>query len=97
MGKRLRTELGGKKDYTCAICMDEIKTRQKCSVLGCKHVFHKECAKEWFTNQCEKPTCPCCRSDIRDKPSFKNQLLKENISKRDENVAQTRAWKRLMA
>ena len=65
MSKKLEKELNI-RDKTCPICQDEIKPRCHCTVLKCGHFFHKNCAKEWLTKQCEKPTCPMCRKDVRE-------------------------------
>lgn len=64
MGKNLKKELNTNK-IICVICQEEICSRQHCTILICKHVYHKICAREWFTKQCQIPTCPCCRVDIR--------------------------------
>ena len=65
MSKKLKEKLNI-SDTTCPICQEEINPRCHCTVLKCGHYFHKNCAKEWFTKQCEKPTCPMCRKDVRD-------------------------------
>jgi len=53
-------------DVLCVICQYDIISSQPFSLLECKHIFHIECAKKWFTNKCIRPTCPCCRKDIRE-------------------------------
>ena len=65
MSKKLKEELNI-SDTTCPICQEEINPRCHCTVLKCGHYFHKNCAKEWLTKQCEKPTCPMCRKDVRE-------------------------------
>ena len=65
MSKNLEKELNI-RDKTCPICQEEINSRCHCTVLKCGHFFHKNCAKEWLTKQCEKPTCPMCRKDVRE-------------------------------
>ena len=52
-------------DNMCSICLDTIDYNQKTTVLKCKHIFHYDCAKTWFTSKCHQVTCPYCRSDIR--------------------------------
>lgn len=71
MGKPLLKRLGKEipkkeEDYpVCVICMDNIKSRQHCTVLECGHLYHVGCARQWFTEHCEKPTCPCCRAEVQ--------------------------------
>lgn len=70
MGKPLLKRLGKeipkkKEDFpVCVICMDNIKSRQHTTVLDCCHLYHIDCAKQWFTKHCEKPTCCSCRAEI---------------------------------
>ena len=53
------------EDAICSICQEDINSRQHCSILKCEHIYHKNCIKTWLTKTCEKPTCPCCRIDVR--------------------------------
>lgn len=53
------------EDPMCSICQESITTRQHSSILKCDHIYHKSCIKTWLTKTCEKPTCPCCRLDVR--------------------------------
>ena len=53
------------EDPVCSVCQEDINSRQNCSILKCEHVYHKNCIKTWLTKTCEKPTCPCCRIDVR--------------------------------
>lgn len=46
------------EEYSCPICMDEFKLRQKVLITDCGHHFHSKCLKKWFkVNQ----SCPMCR------------------------------------
>ena len=65
MGKTLINELNI-QDRTCCICMERIKDRQHTGVTKCKHIFHYSCIQEWLTSKCTRPTCPCCRNDLRE-------------------------------
>ena len=47
------------KDEKCSVCLDDIDT--KAMVLPCKHVYHKECIKEWLCNHSNK--CPVCKNE----------------------------------
>ena len=49
----------GVKDEKCSVCLDDIDTRAM--VLPCKHVYHKECIKEWLCNHSHK--CPVCKNE----------------------------------
>ena len=63
MSKAIRQKYN--EDPICTICQDDINTRQMCSILNCKHIYHKVCIKTWLTESCDIPTCPCCREDVR--------------------------------
>ena len=48
------------ENEVCTICLDILTDRPSCQ-LTCSHLFHVECAKEWYrTND----TCANCRGDI---------------------------------
>ena len=64
MSKSIRKKYN-MEDPICSICQEDINSRQHCSILKCEHVYHKNCIKTWLTKTCEKPTCPCCRIDVR--------------------------------
>ena len=51
-------------ENTCAICLDRITSGQ--IKTKCKHLFHKGCLIGWCKSKREQPTCPICRSDIRE-------------------------------
>ena len=66
MSKKLKKVIGKHdEDVTCSICLEDIRFKQHCKILKCNHVFHKKCISRWLMNECEKPTCPCCRADVR--------------------------------
>ena len=48
----------------CNICMEEYKINDHVIKLKCKHLFHKECIKDWLCK--EKISCPVCRMDVRE-------------------------------
>ena len=73
MGKKLRKELGT-QETCCVICQEDVRSKQHCSILGCKHFFHIKCARQWFSEMCTKPTCPCCRKDAREMKTFESLL-----------------------
>jgi hypothetical protein len=46
----------------CTICQETMG--ENCSMLrNCKHVFHDQCIRQWFSTS---PRCPVCRNDIRE-------------------------------
>lgn len=49
-------------DTTCSICQEEI-VGVHTQIRVCRHSFHSECIREWFSMNTR---CPVCRHDIRD-------------------------------
>ena len=49
---------------SCPICLDEFHQNSKVVETSCNHIFHEQCLRSWLTEQCIKPTCPCCRNSI---------------------------------
>ena len=47
--------------YSCPICLEEFKESKNIRKLKCKHIFHKNCIKEWLEKE---NTCPNCRKNI---------------------------------
>ena len=45
----------------CCICMEEFRPPDVVVETGCKHVFHKQCCREWLL---QARSCPVCRNDI---------------------------------
>jgi hypothetical protein len=45
----------------CCICMEEFNAHDVNVETGCKHVFHKQCCREWLR---QARSCPVCREDI---------------------------------
>ena len=41
----------------CVICLENYTKNDKCVMLKCDHVYHKQCLTEWFK---ERITCPLC-------------------------------------
>jgi hypothetical protein len=78
MGKQTINELKI-SDCRCAICQYDIKSRQHFSLLDCGHIYHIECSRQWFTKECIRPTCPTCRTDVRDKNREKMKTIVAEI------------------
>ena len=67
MGKKTAKQLNIDINNTeCCICAENIKSRQHISVTKCNHIFHMKCLRTWLTEKCQTPTCPMCRTDVRD-------------------------------
>jgi len=49
-------------DYNinCTICLEEFKEENLVIKLKCLHLFHQNCAQEWFEKNILKPNCPIC-------------------------------------
>lgn len=64
----LRKEIAEKEgeEINCPICQEEMKTNQHVFKTKCGHVFHQKCLKEWLVEKCERPTCPMCKTDVRE-------------------------------
>lgn len=45
----------------CAICLENLQSEDDIRALTCRHVFHDECIKLWFTSR--KASCPLCKHD----------------------------------
>lgn len=52
------------KNHQCSICLEDTMLSDKLIILQCKHIYHKDCLKQWVTNNSTK--CCVCRFDIRD-------------------------------
>ncbi|KAL3100599.1 hypothetical protein niasHS_001165 [Heterodera schachtii] len=52
---------GEEEMHDCAICLAEIEAEQMVVQLPCKHFYHAECLKTWFTGHI---TCPICRTEF---------------------------------
>lgn len=50
----------------CPICQDDYKSP---SMLQCKHIFCEECVALWFDRE---RTCPICRAQIADDPTWRD-------------------------
>ena len=43
----------------CHVCLENLILDEKLTELTCKHIFHKDCIKNWLVNCSNK--CPMCR------------------------------------
>jgi hypothetical protein len=43
----------------CSICMEDVDNEKKGGQLQCRHAFHNECIKKWFS---KNTACPVCRA-----------------------------------
>jgi hypothetical protein len=54
----LNKKFMGNDNYSCSICLSDIKKGEEIQNNGCSHVFHKSCYYKWIHI---KANCPCCR------------------------------------
>ncbi|XP_032398997.1 RING finger protein 122 isoform X1 [Etheostoma spectabile] len=46
---------------TCAVCLEEFRTRDELGVCSCSHAFHKKCLLKWLEI---RSVCPMCNKPI---------------------------------
>uniref|UniRef100_A0A8C7KZA7 RING finger protein 122 n=1 Tax=Oncorhynchus kisutch TaxID=8019 RepID=A0A8C7KZA7_ONCKI len=53
----------GYNEQTCAVCLEEFKSRDELGVCPCSHAFHKKCLLKWLEIRSVCPMCnkPICR------------------------------------
>lgn len=51
-----------KNKETCSICMNEFKSAELVIKLGCGHIYHEKCIKEWLSR---KKTCAVCKFEVK--------------------------------
>ncbi|KAK9968718.1 hypothetical protein ABG768_003027 [Culter alburnus] len=42
---------------TCAVCLEDFRTKDELGVLPCQHSFHKRCLVKWLEVRCSCPMC----------------------------------------
>ncbi|KAH0452533.1 hypothetical protein IEQ34_019832 [Dendrobium chrysotoxum] len=58
------TEEEEEEEVTCAVCLSEIRQRDRVWELrNCYHVFHKACLDRWLDHH-DQMTCPLCRAPL---------------------------------
>ncbi|KAK3344284.1 hypothetical protein B0T25DRAFT_322590 [Lasiosphaeria hispida] len=68
--------MGGETVTRCVICVDEMTTGDKASVLPCSHFFHGGCVTPWLK---QHNTCPVCRRSIEEEETSKAAKAAEFI------------------
>uniref|UniRef100_A0A4W4ETS0 RING finger protein 122 n=1 Tax=Electrophorus electricus TaxID=8005 RepID=A0A4W4ETS0_ELEEL len=60
---------------TCAVCLEEFRSREELGVCPCSHAFHKRCLVKWLEIRSVCPMCnkPICR--IQPDPSQSAEIL----------------------
>uniref|UniRef100_A0A9J8BX04 RING-type domain-containing protein n=1 Tax=Cyprinus carpio carpio TaxID=630221 RepID=A0A9J8BX04_CYPCA len=48
---------------TCAVCLEDFRTKDELGVLPCQHAFHKRCLVKWLEVRC---SCPLCNNPVSD-------------------------------
>uniref|UniRef100_A0A3B3R488 RING finger protein 122 n=1 Tax=Paramormyrops kingsleyae TaxID=1676925 RepID=A0A3B3R488_9TELE len=53
----------GYNEQTCAVCLEEFRSRDELGVCPCTHAFHKKCLVKWLEIRSVCPMCnkPICR------------------------------------
>ncbi|XP_016132691.1 RING finger protein 122-like isoform X2 [Sinocyclocheilus grahami] len=46
---------------TCAVCLEDFRTKDELGVLSCQHAFHKRCLVKWLE---VSSSCPMCNNPI---------------------------------
>lgn len=49
------------KDNKCVICMSTFEINEDIRLLGCQHIFHKDCIDGWLIKE---KVCPVCKQEI---------------------------------
>ena len=45
-------------EYSCVVCLEDLKARTHARKMPCKHLFHDDCLLDWLK---KNNTCPTCR------------------------------------
>lgn len=69
----------------CTICLEAFVENSIVIVLKCKHIFHKECLKEWIVKDIVKSKCPNCNFNILHQTYDEVQVENEIIDIQDNN------------
>jgi hypothetical protein len=59
----------------CAICLDRLEQGDVVGDIPCKHVFHKDCLKDWLR---KKNRCPLCQRSGVATPNFQSMPQVDN-------------------
>lgn len=77
-------------DVCCCICLEPYQPkdtvcRAKESSSACHHMFHRECALQWFMRSLNHNQCPMCRVTLLpDTLSFDNDLIHLPVSNQQQ-------------
>ena len=63
-------------DANCAICYEPLKGAEPSVVTICAHVYHSRCLRAWICQKPWQPSCPLCRTQLRE-PSTGQSLAGE--------------------
>ncbi|XP_051973242.1 RING finger protein 122-like isoform X2 [Xyrauchen texanus] len=56
-----RNERAGYTMLTCAVCLEDFRTKDELGVLPCQHTFHRRCLVKWLE---VRRACPMCNIPI---------------------------------
>jgi len=52
-------------DYTdCSICLNKLTNENSYKISACGHMFHLDCAINWFDTKGSNKKCPICRNSV---------------------------------
>ncbi|KAM7408158.1 hypothetical protein PAMA_002039 [Pampus argenteus] len=73
----------GYNEQTCAVCLEEFRSRDELGVCPCSHAFHKKCLLKWLEIRSVCPMCnkPICRlqPDLPPAPEQPQSLLEPKL------------------
>lgn len=78
----------------CTICLDSYSIKSLVVSLLCKHIFHKECLKEWLEKNICNPKCPNCNFNVLkniyvdEKLNLNTRINRRNIYDNNNNINQ---------
>uniref|UniRef100_A0A914M2T2 RING-type domain-containing protein n=1 Tax=Meloidogyne incognita TaxID=6306 RepID=A0A914M2T2_MELIC len=68
----------------CDGCLEDFKIGENVIKLDCKHIFHKECLKDWLIAG-KNNNCPFCQYKLTEAELYKTRLNLTIEGKGEEN------------
>ena len=60
----------GRREETCAVCLEDFRDGDLVRVLRCFHTFHRECVDKWLARN---HLCPICKQDVAGQATWKER------------------------